>query len=35
MARLQNEVGTKVFFFVRHEVSHEKCSEILPGFFEP
>ena len=33
VARLQNEVGTKDF--LRHEFSHEKCSEIFPKFFEP
>ena len=31
VARLQNEVGTNVFFS-RHEFSHEKCSEISPNF---
>ena len=34
VARLLNEVGTKDFL-LRHEFSHEKCSEILPEIFEP
>ena len=35
VARLQNEVGTKAFFFEARICSHEKCSEIFPKFFEP
>ena len=34
MACLQNEVGTKDFF-LRHEFSHEKCSESFPETIEP
>ena len=34
VARLQNEVATKDLL-MRHEFSHEQCSEIFPEIFDP
>ena len=33
MARLQTKLARKIC--LRHEFSHEKCSEMFPDIFEP